>query len=143
MITMVLGGLWHGAAWTFVIWGAYHGAGQVIGHWRRKRRMARGQPALLDDAWSVAGQRLITFNLVCLGWVFFRADSLHSAWVLLGRLFSAFGPAPLVTPLVLLAVAVGIGAQYLPKRVPEWVEAGLSRLRPAVQGVVLGVTLRS
>src|SRR6266542_886130 len=134
MITMVLGGLWHGAAWTFVIWGAYHGAGQVIGHWRRKRRMARGQPALLDHAWSVAWQRLITFNLVCLGWVFFRADSLHSAWVLLGRLFSAFGPAPLVTPLVLLAVAVGIGAQYLPKRVPEWVEAGLSRLRPAVQG---------
>ena len=35
MITMVLGGLWHGAGWTFVIWGAIHGIGQTVGHFRR------------------------------------------------------------------------------------------------------------
>ena len=43
MITMVLGGLWHGAAWTFVAWGAYHGLGQCMGHYRRARRV-RGGP---------------------------------------------------------------------------------------------------
>ena len=42
MITMVLGGLWHGAAWTFVFWGALHGVGQAVGHVRRRRRVAAG-----------------------------------------------------------------------------------------------------
>ncbi len=48
MITMVLGGLWHGADWTFVIWGALHGSGQVVGHLRRKARVARGLPAVAE-----------------------------------------------------------------------------------------------
>ena len=42
MVTMLLGGLWHGAAWTFVIWGVYHGVGQVIGRQRRAAGVARG-----------------------------------------------------------------------------------------------------
>ncbi len=46
IITMLLGGLWHGAAWTFVAWGLYHGVGQVIGRQRRRRpREPRGLPA--------------------------------------------------------------------------------------------------
>ena len=45
MITMVLGGLWHGAAWTFIIWGGLHGVGQVVGHLRRQRRVAAGPAA--------------------------------------------------------------------------------------------------
>ena len=49
MITMVLGGLWHGANWTFVVWGALHGVGQVVGHLRRTSRERRGLPAE-DDA---------------------------------------------------------------------------------------------
>ncbi len=49
-VTMLLGGLWHGAAWTFVFWGAFHGAGQVIGAYRRTLRAKRGLPAPADDA---------------------------------------------------------------------------------------------
>ena len=48
MITMVLGGLWHGAAWTFVFWGALHGVGQAVGHLRRRSRVQRGLPAVAD-----------------------------------------------------------------------------------------------
>src|SRR5579863_3151115 len=48
MITMVLGGLWHGAAWTFVAWGGIHGFGQVVGHFRRSRRVAAGLDAVPD-----------------------------------------------------------------------------------------------
>ena len=141
MITMVLGGLWHGAAWTFVMWGTIHGVGQVTGHWRRSRREARGLEPLPDGRWDRIAQRIVTFNVVCLAWVFFRSDSFSTALTLLRRLFTAWGPAPAVTPLVLLAIAVGIGAQYLPHDAVDRVRVAFSRLRPAGQGVLLAVTL--
>ena len=108
MITMLIGGLWHGAGWTFVVWGAFHGIGQVIGRWRRGGRGPRDRGAVV--AWIVARKRLVTFNLVCLGWVFFRADSIGSAFEILGRLGAA-GSTALVTPIVLLTIAgmLGVG----------------------------------
>jgi alginate O-acetyltransferase complex protein AlgI len=141
LITMMLGGLWHGAAWTFVFWGGLHGAGLATGRWRRERRLARGLPAVPDLPRDRLLQRVGTFHLVCLGWVFFRADSLGTAWTLLTRLFSAFGPAPLVTPLVLLVIAGVLAVQFLPKELPARVMDGFSHLRPAAQGVLLGGVL--
>ena len=88
-------------------------------------------------------QRFVTFNIVCLGWVFFRSDSLGTALTILVRLFTAFGPAPLVTPLVVGAIALGIGMQYVPTglRLGERVQALFSRLRPVAQGTALALTL--
>ena len=140
MITMVLGGLWHGAAWTFVAWGALHGVGQVVGHARRGRRERRGLPPVPEGRWRGAVQRLATFHLVCLGWLFFRADSLHSVGALLARLL-VFGRAPLVTPLLVLTLAGTIAVQYV---TPDVVQRGLavfSRQRVAVQGAILGIAL--
>ncbi len=114
MITMVLGGLWHGAAWTFVVWGAIHGSGQVVGHLRRSNRVAAGLDPVPDGPVRVWVQRLVTFHIVCLGWVFFRADSFSTATTLIGRLFSAWGRAPLVTPLVVITVVGVVALQYLP-----------------------------
>ena len=85
VVTMVLGGLWHGAAWTFVFWGLYHGVGQAIGAWKRANLPERPQTPML-----VWGQRLSTFALVCVGWVFFRADSMATAFTLLGRLVTGW-----------------------------------------------------
>jgi alginate O-acetyltransferase complex protein AlgI len=141
MITMVLGGLWHGAAWTFVAWGALHGLGLVGGAVRRKRRIERGLPALADGSTDRALQRIATFHLVCLGWVFFRADSLGTAFSLLVRLVTSFGTAPLVTPAVVGAIALGIGAQYLNRDVPARLIDRFSQLRPAAQGAMLAVVL--
>jgi alginate O-acetyltransferase complex protein AlgI len=138
LITMLLGGLWHGAGWTFVFWGGLHGAGIATGRWRRERRVAEGLPPVSDSPRDLVLQRVATFHLVCLGWVFFRADSLGTAGTLLRRLFTSFGPAPLVTPVVLLVVAGMLAAQYLPKELPAKVMDGFSQLRPAAQGVVLG-----
>ena len=115
MITMILGGLWHGANWTFLIWGALHGAGQVVGHWRRERRVARGQPALAGGPWRIWWERFWTFQFVCLGWVFFNATSLSNALAVLGRLFSPWSPSPLVTPLLVLTIITFVGLQYVPK----------------------------
>src|SRR6202163_2529987 len=72
MITMVLGGLWHGRGWTFLGWGVIHGSGQVVGHLRRSRRVAAGLDPVPDGTLRVIVQRLVTFHVVCLGWVFFR-----------------------------------------------------------------------
>src|ERR671937_2049575 len=125
LLTMLLGGLWHGAAWTFVAWGGIHGTGQAIGHWRRERRTRLGLPALEEGRAAVWRQRIVTFHVVCLGWVFFRADSFGTAMTVLGRVFTAWGSAPLVTPLVLLALAVGLGAQLLPVDLGERVQMAL------------------
>lgn len=73
MFTMLLGGLWHGAGWTFAIWGGLHGAYIVINHLWRRTGIVLPSPA----AW------LITFVTVVVGWVFFRAASLGDATAIL------------------------------------------------------------
>jgi alginate O-acetyltransferase complex protein AlgI len=137
MITMLLGGLWHGAAWTFVAWGGIHGAGQVVGHRRRKQRLERGLPALEEGAWATFRQRIVTFHVVCLGWVFFRADSFGTAAQLLWRMVTAFGSAPAVHLLVVAAIALGIYVQYVPRNVFDRVGVSLSRLGPIALGASL------
>jgi alginate O-acetyltransferase complex protein AlgI len=78
MTTMLLGGLWHGAGWTFVAWGGLHGLYLVVNRfWQGLRR--RYMP---DRSFGLAGRwsaRLLTFLVVIVGWVFFRADSFTSA----------------------------------------------------------------
>jgi alginate O-acetyltransferase complex protein AlgI len=83
----------------------------------------------------------VTFHIVCLGWVFFRADTFSTAITMLTRVFTAWGSFPLVTPLLVLAIAVGIGLQFLPRGAGERVVAGFTHLRPALQGVAVGVVL--
>jgi D-alanyl-lipoteichoic acid acyltransferase DltB (MBOAT superfamily) len=140
-LTMLLAGLWHGASWTFVVWGGYYGVCQVAGFWRRRSRVARGLPAMSDGPGDRVVQRVVTFNLVCLGWVFFRSDSLTTAFQLLGRMFTAWGPAPLVTPLVLATIALMLAAQYVPRELPARVLDRFSGLGPVVQGAILAGVL--
>jgi len=79
MITMLLGGLWHGAVWTFVIWGGLHGIYLVVNHaWRGAR--ARGLVGVrVPPALALWLGRLLTFLAVVVAWVFFRAESLSAA----------------------------------------------------------------
>ncbi len=100
MITMLLGGLWHGANWTFVIWGGYHGA--LLVTYRLARRPWDALPAPL--------RRAATFLLVLVGWVFFRADNLAMAGDLLGAMFGGvagplFAGAALFVPVLAIAAA--------------------------------------
>jgi alginate O-acetyltransferase complex protein AlgI len=138
MITMVLGGLWHGAGWTFVAWGAYHGMGQVVGRWRRNRRVARGLEGVPTSPTREIASRVATFHLVCLGWVFFRATSMSIAFTMIGRLFTAWGAAPMVTPLVVITVVGSIASQFVPADFVGRLQAAFSRQTAVVQGVILG-----
>jgi len=84
MATMLLGGLWHGANWTFVVWGGIHGAGLAI----ERLLFARGRSPLADSR-SLLGawvRRVLIFHLVCFAWIFFRVPSFHAAWEQIGRL---------------------------------------------------------
>ena len=85
--TMLLGGLWHGASWTFVIWGAYHGI-LLITH-RMLEPWLQRIPGP-SSAWGRRGWLLIKmiffFHLVCVGWLFFRAGSISQAWAMMAGL---------------------------------------------------------
>jgi alginate O-acetyltransferase complex protein AlgI len=76
MMTFVLGGLWHGAGWTFIVWGALHGAALVV--FRVWQKLNWRLPRVL--AWA------LTFLFVHIAWIFFRAHNLHDAWQMLRRL---------------------------------------------------------
>src|SRR3954469_6321205 len=129
MITMVLGGLWHGAAWTFVLWGTYHGIGLCLNHALAGKIRA---PQWLK--W------LVTFNAGGLGGVLFRSQDLATAVEFVGRLFAP-GPATLWTAPVVAAVVAVIGLQLLPERPVEALRARLQRLHPAVLGAALAVII--
>lgn len=144
MLTMLIGGLWHGAAWTFVVWGAIHGFFLCVDHFRHARRAALGRPDLPDTVGRRIARRLVTFHIVCFAWIFFRAESFKTAGDLLARLVDPshwFDTAPLISIGVLLAIAVGIGEQYIPKDAMGRAMASFSRLAPVAQGLVLGLAL--
>jgi alginate O-acetyltransferase complex protein AlgI len=141
MITMVLGGLWHGANWTFIIWGALHGIGQVVGHLHRKHRVNRGLPPAAQGGWRIWWERFWTFQFVCLGWVFFRATSFSNAMAVLRRLSSWNGASPLITPLLVITVVFIIAVQFVPKDVSQRVQSYFSNQRAAVQVLGLGLGL--
>ena len=83
MITMLLGGLWHGAAWTFVVWGALHGAYLCVNHaWSNYGPAVAPRFARAANAAAF----VLTFISVVVAWVFFRADSISSATFVLSRM---------------------------------------------------------
>jgi len=138
LATMLLGGLWHGAAWTFVIWGGLHGSGLAVERFARDLLGAR-------RSWGGAGRwaaRIVTFHFVCFAWIFFRASSLHAAGSVLGRLFSAWGqPSPLVTTGVVLAIAAGLAANFVPVRLMTVTFDRFARLPAVAQAACLAVGL--
>lgn len=93
MTTMVLGGLWHGAGWTFVVWGALHGTYLCINHgWRSLRVRLSARAASLPER---VAAHLLTFVAVVVAWVFFRASDFDTAWRILDAMS---GRADLVIP---------------------------------------------
>ena len=76
MLTMIIGGLWHGAAWTFVLWGTYQGV-ILVGHRLAQPLLSRIRPTELIDraCWRLL-RMFVTFHLVCFGWLIFRASSI-------------------------------------------------------------------
>jgi D-alanyl-lipoteichoic acid acyltransferase DltB (MBOAT superfamily) len=114
MITMLLGGLWHGANWTFVVWGGLHG----FYLWVEKFIRDKWTKKEVTPAYATAGitsgsvsmmfiYALFTFFLVNVTWVFFRATTFGQAWTMLGSMFGIMeGNTPLLTTLAIIKVSV-------------------------------------
>ncbi|HTS92223.1 MAG TPA: MBOAT family O-acyltransferase [Stellaceae bacterium] len=137
MVTMLLGGLWHGARWTFVTWGALHGFALVIE--RAIRERFRDRPHLGPLARIVA--TVATFHFVCLTWVFFRAPDFEHAFLYLEGFTRLSAPITLASPFVLLLVFGTLAAQFLPVDRVERLEALLARAPMLLQGALLGLAI--
>ena len=128
MLTMLLGGLWHGASWNFVIWGGYHG---LILSLERLQGLAKRRE--LGWKFSDIPRAIITFILACVGWVFFRATTFHDASFTLNRMFLHMPngrwpvePALMAMTVIALIAAMSAGRLGMIKMVrqsPSWVAA--------------------
>lgn len=92
-IVFLVSGLWHGASWTFVIWGALHGVYRIVGAltYNARNRLVLHTGHKLDSPIVAISRRIITFILVCFAWLFFRANSVSDAFALLGVIFTGWG----------------------------------------------------
>ncbi len=120
-VTMVIGGLWHGANWTFVIWGALHGAGLAVVRYAQSTYPAKKGAAV--PAWWRYARVILTFHFVVFAWIFFRASSLENALLILSRIGSLSVSFDNVSRPLAFVLAIAIAAHYAPKR---WYDTGLT-----------------
>jgi alginate O-acetyltransferase complex protein AlgI len=141
VLTMVIGGLWHGAAITFLVWGTLHGAYLAVERWV-KQWWAEGHPEpVLPSQLTALLQWVLTFHLVCLAWIFFRAESLGTAFDVIGGIVSGTQPNELVTGLLLLTIGLMIASQFVPPRAVEHAQVRFATLGPGLQVACLALTL--
>ncbi len=132
MLTMVLGGLWHGAAWTFVAWGSIHGFALMI-----ERLLGVGTPSG-QTRFATVARWFLTFNVVCVAWVLFRAETFEVATDFLSGIVTA----PLGSGLEWWAIAVIVGAllmQMVPSDLLHTIRQRGADTDPLLQGAVLGI----
>ena len=96
MIVMLLGGLWHGASWTFVIWGGLHGIYLVIERLIRTYSPKTEEKSLISDIFAA----IVTYIVVNATWVFFRAQDIKSAWLVLSSMFGFTSQKAIILPTV-------------------------------------------
>ena len=128
MITMVLGGLWHGANITFVIWGTLHGLALVTNHiwaktgWREQMKGAVAYKAVC---------LVLMLAFTCATWVFFRSPDLQTAQDVFSGIFTRFSVPTLMTPFIAAILIIGVLTQFLPTSWRIGMHGGLIRV-PAV-----------
>lgn len=120
LITMLLGGLWHGASWSFVFWGALHGFGLVFHKLWMRIFPGRKRPGRLKRIIAI----LITFNFVSFAWIFFRAESMDIVYTMIRQIAYSFRPGSIAGVFnsygqVFLIIGFGYILHYLPVKIKE------------------------
>ena len=126
VVTLLLGGLWHGASWMFVLWGGFH-ALLLVAYLPFQRKTADGEGGA--SGLSGAVQRLVLFHLVCLGWMLFRAESPAQFLALAGRVVFHFNPV--LDPETLLYAQKLAWFAWVPL-VYQYLQYRTERLRPVL-----------
>jgi D-alanyl-lipoteichoic acid acyltransferase DltB (MBOAT superfamily) len=140
-ITMLLGGLWHGASWNFVIWGAIHGMALALTRlyqtWREEH-YPDDEPGTVREVLSIVG----TFHFVCFAWIFFRAQDFGTAMTVLEQLSKLTAYHPNLTPLVAFIIIYALTLHFLPQEIEETIAEEFVEMPAAAQAAVLfGVAL--
>ncbi len=133
-------GLWHGAAWGFVIWGLMHGAAVAM------ERTLRLPQKIRKTRRRRAAARFLAFHYVCLAWVFFRADTPGRALAVLGRIFGRFkaGLLPQLLagyPVVMALIGLGFLLHLLPEKAKDGAKSLAARLPWPVQSLALAAAI--
>jgi alginate O-acetyltransferase complex protein AlgI len=128
MLTMVLGGFWHGASWNFVIWGGLHGGALAL-----NRAWQRGGLPGLPRVLAVAA----TFHFVCFAWIFFRAPTFSHATLVLTRIGRLTFDAPNLAPKVMVVLALGLVTHFFPRRWLDRVREVFVESPAVLQGAAL------
>lgn len=135
-ITMVLGGLWHGPSWTFVLWGTLHGVALAVQHaWRS----ARSKSAPAGSTWGRRLATALTLTFVVFAWIPFRASSMENALEIVQRLASFSVSFENISAGLWTVLIIATAAHFTPKK---WYEFGLKRFEAApfyAQAAVLAV----
>ncbi|HRD76776.1 MAG TPA: MBOAT family O-acyltransferase [Hyphomicrobiaceae bacterium] len=139
LLTMLLGGIWHGAAWKFVAWGFLHGGALAIERLLGFRPREPHEPA--PPAWKRVLPILIVFHFVCFAWIFFRADDMAKALAVLAGLADWQRAPTLLTPLPLALIAFGLAIQFTPANTIERLDRIYQRLPTIVVGALVGAAL--
>ena len=149
VITMLLGGLWHGFGWTFVIWGAMHGVALALTRawqdWRkRKEQDWRKRNKKPGTAWGRYAAIFLTFNFVCATWVFFRANSAAEALEVFARIVSGTFAVDHLSWQILTCLAAAVLLHAVPedwfeKTVDAFGRAPFALQGAAVAAVILGL----
>ncbi len=133
-LTMVLGGLWHGAAWNFVIWGVLHGGGLCVE--RLSKEKGRSLPL---GAFGKVARVFLTFHFVCLTWIFFNADDFGTAAEYILTTVKGGATAHVLTPFTLALLCLGFLGQFLPEDLIDRMEQGVARVPLVAQATVLAM----
>lgn len=134
-LTMLLGGLWHGAAWNFVLWGALHGAGLSI------ERFFSEKVKIKKNLFIKILLVIFVFHFVCISWVFFRSRSFSAAMEYFKALGNISTEITLITPFIIIMIVIGIGMHFLPEGPGKFIRDKFSKLPIVVQGLILGLVL--
>lgn len=135
ILTMLLGGLWHGANWTFVAWGGLHGVALAATRFLRSRAAWPAETSWPLGVFSV----LLTFHFVTATWILFRAESFGSARSFFAQLSTFTTHHANLDPRALAVLGVGIASHYVPERWYTALREGFMRMPAVAQGVALVV----
>ena len=145
LLTMLLGGLWHGAAVRFILWGGLHGVALALHKlWMAVIPGAKATGAQMHW-WSRIAGIVVTFNIVCLGWLMFRAESMQTVSLMLHQIFYNFNAAMIPQVVTGYAAAFAlIAAGYVLHLLPATVDAVARRIvvhAPLVLQVVMAAAM--
>jgi D-alanyl-lipoteichoic acid acyltransferase DltB (MBOAT superfamily) len=141
-ITMLLGGLWHGASWTFILWGVIHGFALIIHHLSRKwrRRVIRRNNIDRNSIVLKMIEVIFVFNFVSMAWVFFRSPSFGVAM----DVFRSIGNTAVInsaTVFVILLVAIGILLHFIPHDWRIYIRKRFESMPIVIQGLIAGIVI--